>query len=172
MDDGTSPVVESPRHPYTVLEPEEAPEAVSERSTSIDGSEGVKFSMQEMEFYMTLLQRDRCVVVGACAARHNGRQRMHTHARGAEQPTQGADGAVLCRWRAPRPRLGVPLRRSAHLRLSNVPLYLPHRLRGCARIQGAVHPRCAASVVRRQFCVDRARPARHAGTSSRRKWSA
>ena len=52
-------LAESPRHPYTVLEPEEEPEAASERSTSIDGSEGVKFSMQEMEGYMAVLQQDR-----------------------------------------------------------------------------------------------------------------
>jgi hypothetical protein len=48
------------RHTYTVDEPEdEVPDVTSDRSTSIDGSESVKFSMAEMEVYLQVLQQDR-----------------------------------------------------------------------------------------------------------------
>lgn len=50
----------SPRLPYAVQEPDDAAEAASEQSASIDGSEQIRFSMTDMMGYLQDLQTDRC----------------------------------------------------------------------------------------------------------------
>ena len=59
MSDGQG--LESPRHNYTVHEPDDTGDVGSQRSDSLDGSEQFRFSMADMEAYLHILQTDRCV---------------------------------------------------------------------------------------------------------------
>ena len=52
--------LESPRHAYTVHEPDDTGDVGSEKSHSLDGSEQFRFSMADMEAYLRILQTDRC----------------------------------------------------------------------------------------------------------------
>ena len=46
----------SPRHAYTVDEPDDTGDVGSDRSNSMDGSEQFRFSMADMEAYLHVLQ--------------------------------------------------------------------------------------------------------------------
>lgn len=52
---------------YVVHEPEDGTESASVRSSSIDGSEQMRFSMENMEVYLKSLQKDRCAAPAAPA---------------------------------------------------------------------------------------------------------